>query len=52
MTARHDAAYDDAGRTGVTASTLWWNPGSSNSMASAYLKSMRQRTASAACRSD
>jgi len=31
---------------------LWWKPGSSNSMARAYLKSMRQRTASAACRSD
>ncbi len=41
-----------ARRSRKSASTLWWKPGSSSSMAMAYLKSMRQRTASAAWRSD
>lgn len=39
-------------RSRKSASTLWWKPGSSSSMARAYVESMRQRTASAACRSD
>lgn len=37
-----------ARRSRKSASTLWWKPGPSSSMAMAYLKSMRQRTASAA----
>jgi hypothetical protein len=41
-----------ASRSRKSPSTLWWKPGSSNSIPSAYLTSMRQRTASAASRSD
>ena len=41
-----------ARRSRKSAGTPWWKPGSSSSVASAYVKSIRQRTASAACRSD
>jgi hypothetical protein len=49
---RRSARSPSARRSRKSASTLWWKPGSSSSMAKAYLKSTRQRTASAACRSD
>src|SRR6266566_4611682 len=39
-------------RSRKSLSTLWWKPGSSRSRPSAYLKSIRHRTASAASRSD
>ncbi|MCZ1003287.1 hypothetical protein O1M63_43600 [Streptomyces mirabilis] len=35
-------------RSRKSVSTLWWKPGSSSSIARAYLKSIRHRTASAA----
>lgn len=49
---RRSARSPSVRRSRKSASTLWWKPGSSSSMVIAYLKSMRQRTASAACRSD
>jgi hypothetical protein len=42
----------DVGGVGALAGPLWWKPGSSRSRPSAYLKSIRHRTASAASRSD
>jgi hypothetical protein len=39
-------------RSRKSPSTLWWKPGSSRSRPSAYLKSIRQSTASAALRSE
>lgn len=41
-----------ARRSRKSVRTLWWKPGSSNSMPSAHLKSIRLRTDPAACRSD
>lgn len=49
---RRLARSPSARRSRKSASTLWWKPGASSSVAIAYLKSMRQRTASVACRSD
>lgn len=49
---RRSGRSPSARRLRKSASTLWWKPGSSSSRAMAYLKSMRQRTASAARRSD
>ncbi len=49
---RTSARPSSASRARKSQSTLWWKPGSASSRPSAYLKSMRQRTASAACRSE